>query len=308
MARAVDVAPSGQQFEIRHGDHRAVATEVGAGLRTYSVGDRDVIDGYALDAMARSGRGQVLAPWPNRLEDGAYSFNGRDYRVPIDQHGENNAIHGLVRWQAFTVRTHEPARVALEHVLHPTPGYPFTVTLSVEYSLRDAGLAVQIAARNDGTETCPFGCGAHPYLTRGTPVDTLALQLPAATVLRSDGRGLPVGADVVVDTEFDFRSARPVGPTVLDHCFTDLTRGDDGLARVHVGDLTLWMDGSFRYVMVFTGDPLADVARRAIAVEPMTCPPNAFRTGTDLVRLEPGQEFHAHWGITPQAGGGAPAR
>jgi aldose 1-epimerase len=54
--------------------------------------------------------------------------------------------------------------------------------------------------------------------------------------------------------------------------------------------------------MLFTGDPLRDVNRCAIAVEPMTCPPNAFRTGEALVRLEPGQAFAGSWGIAPLEG------
>jgi aldose 1-epimerase len=51
--------------------------------------------------------------------------------------------------------------------------------------------------------------------------------------------------------------------------------------------------------MVFTGDPLPDVARRSLAVEPMTCAPNAFRTGEGLLTLEPGASFTAEWGIEP---------
>ena len=59
------------------------------------------------------------------------------------------------------------------------------------------------------------------------------------------------------------------------------------------------MDESYRYLQLFTGDPLPDVSRRSIAVEPMTCPPNAFRTGEDLIRLEPGATATSVWGIVP---------
>jgi aldose 1-epimerase len=194
----------------------------------------------------------------------------------------------------------------VELVLRPQPGYPFALSLRGEYTLSDRGLRVCTTATNVGADACPYGAGAHPYLTVGTEtVDSAVLQVPASTVLRSDERGLPTGSDPVEGTEFDFREGRPVGSTELDHCLTDLERGEDGLARVTLSDpvagtgLTLWMDDTYSHVMLFTGDPLPDVDRRSLAVEPMTCPPNAFRTGDHLIRLEPGESFAGEWGLTP---------
>jgi aldose 1-epimerase len=124
-------------------------------------------------------------------------------------------------------------------------------------------------------------------------------------VLRVDERGLPVGRESVEGTEHDFRRPREIGATTLDRAFTDLKRGEYGRARVELRDprsragLTLWVDEGYRYLQLFTGDPLPDVRRRSLAVEPMTCPANAFRSGEDLIRLEPGDEFRAAWGIVP---------
>jgi len=299
------VAPSGEQHELSYGDQRAVVVEVGAGLRTYSVGDRDVLDGYAVDEMCASGRGQVLLPWPNRIEDGRYTFDGHDHQLPLTEVAAGNAIHGLVRWGAWTVTEREPARVVLEHLLHPQPGYPFALELRIEYSLSDAGLTVHTSATNAGDRDCPYGCGAHPYLTAGTGVvDTLELRIPAGTVLRSDERSLPTGSEPVTGTGYDFRARRAIGGLVLDNAFTDLDRDGDGAARVELWDpasgaaRTLWMDEAYPWVMVFSGDPLPDVARRALAVEPMSCPPNAFRSGENLVRLAPGESHTATWGIS----------
>ncbi len=258
--------------------------------------------------MCTSGRGQVLLPWPNRIEDGTYEFAGRGHTLPLDEPKQRNAIHGLVRWSAWTVAELEPARAVVEHVLHPRPGYPFTLGARIEYSLSGLGLAVTTTATNLGPEPCPYGCGAHPYLTLGTPrVDSLVLTTPAYSVLGSDDRGLPTDRIDVEGTEFDFRSPRPIGATRLDHCFTDLERGDDGLARVELrppdGEvgLTLWLDDAFEYLQLFSGDPLPDVARRSLAVEPMTCPPNAFRSGEAIVRLAPGESLTGSWGLTPTA-------
>jgi aldose 1-epimerase len=299
-------APSGEQIEIARGDQRAVVVEVGGGLRTYSAAGRELLDGYGIDEMSSSGRGQVLIPWPNRLEDGSYEFDGRRHQLAIDDVEEQDAIHGLVRWVAWTAGAREPHRVVMEHLVHPRPGYPFSLALAIEYRLSEEGLEVTTTASNVGRAACPFGGGAHPYLTLGTEtVDSLTLRAPGRTVLQSDNRGLPIGAQQVEGTDYDFRRSRVIGATKLDHAFTDLERDDDGLARVQLRDprrgseLTLWVDESYRYLMLFTGDPLPDIDRRSLAVEPMTCPPNAFQTGKDLIRLEPGQSFTGKWGIHP---------
>ena len=287
-------APSGTQFELSFGELRACAVEVGGGLRTYAVGDRQVLDGYGPEELARSARGQVLAPWPNRLEDGTYSFDGESLTVPLSEPGTRTAIHGLVRWRNWSLADRDDNRVALEHVLHPSPGYPFVLALRVDYHLGQDGLTVTTSAENLGERPLPFGVGHHPYL-RGTPrVDDLVVGIPAATRSITDERALPVGWEPVA------RSApRLLGDTVLDATFGDLERDADGLVRVRVGDDIVWLDESYPYLQLFTGDPLPDVARRSLAVEPMTCPPNAFRSGEGLIRLDPGERFVARWGIQP---------
>ncbi len=315
-----EITPSGEQIEIELGDQRVVVTEVGAGLRVYSVGGRNVVNGYSDDEMATAGRGQVLIPWPNRLQDGQYEFEGRQHQLPLTEPERSNAIHGLVRWSVWSVAEREPDRVVMELRLHPQPGYPFTLDLGIEYALSDQGLSVRTTATNVGPDRCPYACGAHPYLSVGTEtVDATVLRAPARTVLQADGRGIPTGATPVAGTEYDFREPRAVADTKLDHGFTDLERDEDGLARVVLTNadggaaLTLWVDETYPYLMLFTGD-LPDVERAALAVEPMTCPPNAFRSGESLIVLEPGGSVTSTWGISASVAlarapaGSAPAR
>jgi aldose 1-epimerase len=196
----------------------------------------------------------------------------------------------------------------MKHVLFPQPGYPFTLGISVEYALSVSGLRVLTTATNLGADPCPYGSGAHPYLTLGIePIDDLTLCVPGRSVLQSDERGLPVARRTVEGTEYDFQQPRRIGSTRLDHAFTDLKRDPDGLARVELRDpdrgtqVSLWVDQSYRYLMIFSGDSLPNFNRRGLAVEPMTCPPNAFRSGQDLIRLEPGASLTSTWGITPEA-------
>jgi aldose 1-epimerase len=296
------------EVEIQAADQRAVVVTRGGGLRAYSVDGRELLDGFASGEASASGRGQVLIPWPNRLEDGSYEFDGRRHQLPLTEPERRNAIHGLVRDAQWIVAKHEPHRVVVEHHLRPQPGYPFALLIRIEYVLSTAsGLRVGTTATNVGEKACPYGAGAHPYLTvGGSTVDSSILRLPARCVLRTDERGLPVDSVPVERTDYDFTRPRRIGTTRLDHAFTDLERGPDGLARAELArsrasrQLTLWVDATYRYLMVFTGDPLPDINRRSIAIEPMTCPPNAFRTGDAVVRLEPGESFQSVWGISPR--------
>ncbi len=300
---------TGQQIEIRHARQRAVVVELGAGLREYEVDGQPILDGYPPDSTAEGGRGLPLLPWPNRLADGRYTFEGHELRLPIDDVVRNNAMHGLTRGLNWSVAERAPDRVRMQLVIYPRAGYPFTLQLSIEYALAADGLSVRTTAHNLGAGALPFGAGWHPYLTAGTQrVDAAILHLPARARLELDPeRRLPTGAVLPVDNssgEFDFRTPRPIGPLVLDECFAELERGADGLARVCLADpdthrqICMWMDASYRYVQVFSGDTLAPARRRqSLAVEPMTCPPNAFRTGTDLTVLQAGESCSLSWGL-----------
>jgi hypothetical protein len=114
--------------------------------RSYSVGGRELVDGYRADEMSSSGRGQILIPWPNRLQDGSYEFDGRRHQLPLNEPERRNAIHGLVRWATWSAVEQEPHRAVMKHVLYPQSGYPFTLGISVEYALSDNGLQVRTTA------------------------------------------------------------------------------------------------------------------------------------------------------------------
>jgi aldose 1-epimerase len=301
------VPPSGVQHELRHGEQRAVVVEVGGGLRTYRAGDADVLDGYATEQRCGGGRGQPLMPWPNRLRDGRYAFDGSTFQLALTEPENGNAIHGLVRWANWMPVERELHRVVMEHRLHPQPGWPGALLLRIAYELGPDGLAVTTTAVNIGAVACPFGAGFHPYLTLGTAtIDPVILQVPAAAYLEADERGIPTGVAPVEGTRLDFRVPREIGSRTLDHGFADLERDRDGIAWARIATAgggrraALWVDGAFSHLMVFTGDTLpADERRRGLAIEPITCAPNAFQTGADVLRLEPGDMFTGRWGITP---------
>jgi len=283
-----------------------VVVELGGGLREYDVGGLPVLDGYGLDEMCTGARGQALIPWPNRLGDGRYTFGGRPLQVPINEVARHNAIHGLVRWQSWRLLSRDPVRVRVGNLLHPQPGYPFTLGLEIEYAVGSAGLEVTVQATNLGGAALPYATGHHPYITVGEPViDTASIRLSAARAMLADERQLPLGFQDVASAGFDFRKPRVLGSTRLDTAFTDLERDGAGRAWVELfagqsdRAVRVWFDATYKHVMLFTGDTLdlESRRRRGLAVEPMTCPPNAFATGQDVVTLVPGATHTSRWGI-----------
>jgi len=296
---------TGAQYEISAGGYRAIITELGAGLRQFTHGDQPVISDYGPDELPPAGAGQLLTPWPNRIDGGRYRFAGMDCQLDLSEPAQGNAIHGLTRWAGWQAGQHDADRVVLRHVLHGRSGYPFCLDLTAEYLLTAGeGLRVTVTARNPGSRPAPYGTGSHPYLTAGTPViDECSLELPAARWLPAGPRGIPVTAPQdVTGTQYDFRVPRKLAATVLDHAFTDLSRDGDGLAWVRLeggGARTgLWMDASYGWLQVFTSDSLEPGRyRAAVAVEPMTCPPNAFASGSDRIRLAPGDSVTHRWGL-----------
>jgi aldose 1-epimerase len=290
--------PTGADFELRRGRQRLVVTEVGAGVRSWTVGGQELLASFSAGEYDAAFCGRVLVPWPNRVRDARYEFDGAEHRLEVSEPERGNALHGLVlqsRWHG--VRT-SARRVSLAYELHPRPGYPFALRLGVSYELASGGVVMTLHATNVGAERAPFGAGFHPYLTPGTTsVDDMLLEVPAHVRVPVDERLLPSGSPTRVEgTELDLRRARRLGAMRLDACFGDLGRSPAGVARVRLGanagagQLTVWMDDRFRFVQVFTADA-------AIAVEPMTCAPDAFNSGDGLVVLEPGASFTGRCGL-----------
>lgn len=260
-----------------------------------------------MDAICDGGRGQLLVPWPNRLREGRYTWRGQELQLALSEPERSNAIHGLARWMPWTVVERGPAQCGLQLELPAQPSYPFQLLLEVAYRLDAAGLTATLAATNIGHEPCPYGVGAHPYITVGTAlVDQAVLQVPAERRLVVDERQIPVGSEGVAGTAFDFRQPRRIGNSVLDVAYGDLERDAGGVARAALAapqgqSVDIWVDASHPYLMVFTGDTLApERQRRGLAIEPMTCAPNAFQSGDGLRTLDPSETFSVRWGITPR--------
>jgi aldose 1-epimerase len=310
LPRRPDASPTGVHWELSWGDQRATVDERGGGIRTYAVSGVPLLDGYDADEPSPGGAGQILAPWPNRLRDGRYEFEGREYALPMNDPVSRTAIHGLVRGLRWRLLQASASALTVGCELRPTAGYPFSVSLQTRWSLSAEGLVAQHRARCGRGGPAPFGLGVHPYvLLAGATVDGLRLTVPADSVLRTDDRHLPLVVEAVEGTDDDFRQGRTVGAAVLDTAFTGLQRDGVGRATIQLSapdgaSVEVWLDRAFGWVQIFTGDTLGPPrTRRSVAVEPMTCPADAFNSGTDLVVLDATSSWTGSWGIRPAGRG-----
>lgn len=293
--------PTGTQHRLVLGDQEAVVTTLGATLRSYRVAGRDVVTTFADGESPFGSQGQHLMPWPNRVRDGRYVHENVQYQLPISEPERENAIHGLVCWVPWTVDALDETSVLQSYLLHPQPGWPGLLLLGLEHRLTPDGLVVRVSAKNVGDGAVPFGYGAHPYLLAPDgAIGECSLRVPFSTMLTVDPRLLPVDTRPVEGTVADLRDAKLLAGIGLDTAFTGAARDDNGLWGVDLVGAehatTLWGDGTMRWVQLYTpGDG------RSVAVEPMTCGPDAFNTGpthADLVMLEPDEEFHGSWGLS----------
>jgi aldose 1-epimerase len=294
------------EVELTAGDARLVVDLRGGGLRALRAGDREVLEGYPAGAVPSGRRGHVLLPWPNRIRDGQWTWEDRMLQLDIASVTRPTAIHGLVSWQPWQVLESAGDRVTVGTVVEPRSGYPFRLAAAIDYVLTPERLEATVRVRNVGRERAPFGVGLHPYLAVGSTQDgdlaEAELELPARTLLVVDDAGLPTGER----RPFDGAVGR-IGDRAFDDPMTDLDRDADGWARVRlqtpVGPLELAVDRSWPWLQVYSGDTLpAGQRRRSLAVEPMTCPPNALADGVDIVVLEPGEEWAGNWTLGWTAG------
>lgn len=305
-----DIPVSGRQYAIAAGDYEAHIASVGGTLRAVTFRGEDLVSPFNADEMVPGMRGGLLAPWPNRIRDGVYTFDGTTYQLPINEVAANNASHGLVFTQGFGRHEQTENSVTLRAVLEPQRGYPWRVQVDTQFTVTPDGFTQRVTATNLSATAAPYGVATHPYFLAGdeheSAIDEWTLQLPARTFLTADDRALPIAdADVASDEggAYDFRSPRVIGETQLDTAFTDLEKDDDGVTRVRLTGpdgrgIEMSMGESAKWVQVFTAHKSrGEKYRSSIAIEPMTCPAEAFNSGRDLIVLQPGESAEMVWGV-----------
>ncbi|NDK31616.1 aldose epimerase family protein [Nesterenkonia haasae] len=243
--------------------------------------------------------GAVLAPWPNRIAQARYTHAGTSYELPVNEEATGAAVHGLLHDVDLAVQLQRESEVHLTGFIEPSSGYPFRLEVVLVYRVAGhLGLTATLSTRyipettaGDDADaalraTAPYGAGFHPYLTAAdAPLKSCRLRLPASTVAKTKASGKVVGSKQV-SGDLDLTSGPLLAGLTIDHAYTnlpeqgwsaELTHGPSGFVVRMIAD-TPW-------AQVYTGE---SINRAGVAVEPMTCPPNAFNSGKDLVELEPG--------------------
>lgn len=305
---AAAVRDRGELLVLTAGTYRAEISTVGATLESLTVGGRDLLVRNPETGPMVFFRGALVAPWPNRIGDGTYTWDGQEIRTALNEPERGNALHGLISFQPFVPAEISEDEVLLRTELFPSPGYPFHLLLTVRCALdARSGLTTTVTARNLGAQDAPYGVCPHPYLVAGPePLDTWSLAMEAGMVLTvTEDRLLPTGtAPVGPGSPFDFSAPTVIGPLFIDHAFTDLGRDEAGQLQVRVTapggtGAAMTAGPECGWLQIHTGDrPEPENHRLGLAVEPMTCPPDAFRSGTDVVRLVPDAEHVASWTIS----------
>lgn len=296
---------SGQQIAITHGSYSATIATVGASLRALTFEDRDLITTFPANSVRPCFHGSTLVPWPNRLAGGCYTYAGVNQQIPVNEPERNNALHGLATWENWDIIKTSTSSVTLSTLIAPQPGYPHAVEVLATFSLGNFGLEWVVDARNIGHSTAPYGVGIHPYLQPQTDslLDEWTTVVPAEQILQtSTDRLLPIGRHSVSEFEngiYDFRTPRKIGSAKLDHAFTKLIDGHVTVTGPENRGVTLeWDVEQMPWVQLFTSDfGHPDFTRNGLAVEPVSCPPDAFNSGEDLVHLNPGSSHRTIWKV-----------
>jgi aldose 1-epimerase len=304
------ISPMGENYELRAvlggRRQRAVVTEIAASLRALEVDGIALLQDYPAAAAPPSCAGWVLVPWPNRVADGTWTYDGVLQQLEITEPANGNALHGLLSGASYSVARRTADSITLAADVTPAPGYPFELATTVRYQLTEDGLVVTHGLTNKGSRSAPVAVGAHPFLKLGTvPTEDLKLFINADTHIEVDERLNPTGATTAVrGTRHYFRAGQRVGAVVLDDAWGDVSREPDGSSLHYLeapdgSQVQLFMDASFGYVQSFTTRIFAsdDGLVTAVALEPMTAPANAFNSGVGLRWLAPGETWHLSWGI-----------
>lgn len=249
-------------------------------------------------------KGVKLVPFPNRIRDGKYSFQGKTYQLAINKPNENNAIHGLLQKVAYEitdcVKEDDRYAITLSHTYQgEDSGYPFPFRISIIYTLSGVEFTARTIVENTGTNDMPFGDGWHPYLTiHDRKIDELLLKLPSQQYLGVDERLIP---DEAIHQLDKFATLEKINDQLFDTGFVLPDTSTAGIAESILSSpedditLTLWQEtgpGKYNFLQVFIPP-----WRNTIALEPMTCAANAFNNGMGTFCLKPGESFDASYGV-----------
>ncbi len=285
-----------------HGDSFSIVPEYGANLIDLKFKGQCVIDGFQTpDELAKGawGKSIILFPYPNRLRDGRYTFNGKTYQFDINNADTGNSIHGFssnVKMDVVKSDFNENIGSIVCEFRHDGShlAYPFKFTFQVQFTLSDSALNVNMAFTNNEKFEIPVGLGWHPYFKISERIEDTSLKMPETHFINIDDRMLPTGEK----TPFhEFDDLKRIDSYSLDNGFFILNQSKPAevILESEMGRLTYWQEtgeAKWNFLQVFTPPQ-----RNSIALEPMTCNIDAFNNGDGLVLLKPQSTLSGDFGV-----------
>jgi aldose 1-epimerase len=293
---------SGKQHHIqfkdsRNREHKLTIASIGSSIREYTIDGLDIIVPYNSDEMAPHYSGQVLFPWPNRLEDGKYEFEGKKVDAFINEKDRNNQLHGLSALYSFDILEKDENWAKLGLLLPPNRNFPYLIRAEILYTLTDDGLEIKTFVKNEGRENAPFALGWHPWFAPRGELDNCTLQFRAASYVYPDSRLLPT-KEGELPAAFDFSTEKSLRGIELDDAFADLEENKVSFKAADGHITTIRADENYKSFQICTADFGEGAERRfGIAIEPMTAYANAFKTHKDLITIAPEQIIQNSWKI-----------
>lgn len=272
----------------------------------------DIVFGYSKQSEFDGCMGDILSPFPGRVEDGIYQFGGGKYKLTgFELYEKETPLHIFVREEKWKIIKKSKSAIKLQFAFdkqkYAKQGYPFALIYSIEYLLNKKGLNVKIRVKNSGKAEAPFGIGFHPYLRIAPKVNQIFWQVPAKKLVEYGSDLMPTGKLLDVSkTKYDFRTARKIDNLIIDNCFTDLIRDKNGIFTSTLSDpegkskIQIWQDKSFPYFQAYSSDTIKQKNRRqALALEPHSSSPFAINIPSlGLIKIKPNQSFTGSWGIS----------
>ena len=227
----------------------------------------------------------VLVPFVNRIDKGAYSFQGQTYQLKCNEN-ERNAIHGLVYDCYFQLKDIQKQRdsveINLEHVRQiPFEGFPFLFKTLLTYIFADNQLSVEMQVENIGQVDLPCNLGWHPYCFIGNNQDA-KLELSAIDSFDTDEFGITCKSNYL-GRKLVLNLSDP-----LDHAFSL----NDNTVAVKTNEriIELQFPKGDNYLQVYTPPD-----KEYVAIEPMTSISNSFNNGIGLQILKPNESISKKW-------------
>lgn len=300
-------------IKLHYKNQVLVIDQLGGGIKQYYLEfegkKKEIIHGYENDTQKVGSMGDVLFPFPGRVENSEYEFNGNKYKLSGLRLKDGHALHGFAKYALWEIISKTDSFVSLSFKMtreeYKGKGFPFSLSLNLVYSLSEKGLTCKAEVVNSGKESAPFGLGFHPYYSLGvSKVDYLSLQITAGKLVEFSPSLKPTGKLLdFKDGELDFSSRKAIGNIIIDNCFSNLSFNDSGINETILSSddlrIKIWQDQNLPYLQLYSADTIGEENYRiGLAIEPQTCTGFALNMpDMGLMILQPKENFNTSWGV-----------